>query len=372
MYRLGRHSVLALALGLLTCIPLAAADNSAPFTVNDWKVQVKPAAENTQARTFVSFQLHNAGNSNFAQLVVTLEVRDPVNGAAHSSERKTLPATAAGASQTVQVAVAAAVPQAEYRLQIQYPSDGRTRQAQLTAGTETAAPRFGAAAPNEAPKPDAQSAPTNATLAPGRWRIERIQNSQDAKLTGVVTNNTAAGIRNAAIAISLTRKAAQADQPATTVHTESICLEGELAAGATRNVEKIIANCPIFDGLTVALPETDTVIARSPGLGQPKPDSKGEWEEGMQGGVKVEAGFGTVDVNERGDIVIAGKVRNGFGAPVTLQSIEWEFVTTNGSIKKAATDLRGRLPEHTLSPVNITIPGIGDYTRYSFAINYKH
>jgi hypothetical protein len=91
----------------------------------------------------------------------------------------------------------------------------------------------------------------------------------------------------------------------------------------------------------------------------------------MVGGPRVEIGFADVSCDEKGNIAMRGRLRNGLKQDVKMETLDLEFTMANGQVKKTSADLRGKIKAGTLCSVDLVIAGVGDFDRYGYKLVFR-
>ncbi|HTL52755.1 MAG TPA: hypothetical protein VL860_09290 [Planctomycetota bacterium] len=384
-----RHSVYTSRLGvllsglfatLLSMHAMPAGETAGEaFAMDGWKVQVKDATAGGANQIFTHFTLKNQSGLAAQNVVLTLEVRDPSSNALAVSEKKTFATIKAGESIETQLAISAAAPNGEFRFRVAYPapSDGRVKQICFEGGSAQNAPRIGAG-PMTAPVSAAPEVSTTVAqpaagvleeLTAGSWKVEQPKGTKDAVLIGSITNRTAAVANNVKVTVTLTKKST--DGSIAEVASLVVPSERPILPGTTVDLRGRIAECPAFDGVTATVDYDQPESVRSKALGTSQPDVRSGWAEGMAGGAQVEIGFDEANNDAKGNVVMRGILRNGTKRDVQTDQLKLEFKMPNGTLKKITADVRGKIPASTLCTVNLVVPGIGDFDRYTYELTFK-
>lgn len=227
-----------------------------------------------------------------------------------------------------------------------------------------------------------------AEVEAGKWDFVRSNNGKDLVIKGSARNGMDAAVSDVTLVLNLActasipvkgstlRKETKAEN-----RTVKIKIDGKLEKGAVKEfATDVLKDFPRIDDLTTAF---EFQLGDPPAAVAPAPAPASTTPEGIvpatveAGSPAAPAAGGSVELipdsvqgQEDGSVKIAVKVRNGTQEDVKGLKVVFTFTLANGGSKKAEMPLKGTLKAGKTASLNLSLPGIGAFTNYSYSIAY--
>lgn len=219
----------------------------------------------------------------------------------------------------------------------------------------------------------------HADVEAGKWQFVRSNNGKDLTIKGQVRNGMDAAVNDVTLTLNMACTAFIPVKGSTLrkeekkeTHSVKIKFDGKLDKGAVKEFSsEELKDFPRIDDLTTAF---EFQVGDEPAGPATTPVSSGKGEIG--GGetpaakAEVEIIPDSVTSQEDGSAKVAVKVHNGTQADVGGLKIIFEFKLAEGGTKKAEVPLKGTLKAGKTANLNLSLPGIGAFTNYSYSISY--